>query len=290
MSSFIVDGNWYLHRCYFTIKPLHRSVDQAIVYAFLAMICKDALATGSSHLLVAFDGPEVFRYALYPKYKANRSSNIEGSSIREGFKDVYSYLPCILSVLSELGITWLQPRKFEADDVLCSAAKDYSTSGPVYVGTKDKDSYQYLTPSISLYDSSNREHGELKPKYIRYKDVKSIKGVKPEQMASLQCLTGDAIDNIPKILTPNKAKKLLAEFKTINDAIKSDKWKDQLVPNLNLLKINSKLVKLRDDVEVPNWVSIVPPRKNLDEEYKRNLPKSYFNYIDFVHPKAKRLF
>lgn len=289
MSTFVVDGNWYLHRCYYTINPKYRTPEQALNYAFISMICKDALATQSSHLLVAFDGPEVFRYKLYPKYKANRSDNKTGPSVREGFKDVYSYLPPLLSALTELGIPWIQPRKFEADDALCSAAKQYSESGIVYIGAKDKDGYQYLTPNVSMYDSSNKVKGESKPLYIRYSDVPKLKGVKANQMASYQCLIGDAIDNIPKILTPVKARKLLEKYGSISKALKSEEYKD-LNSSLDILKLNAKLVTLRTDVMIPDWVSTIIPRKAIDDEYKKALPKSYFAYIDFVHPKAKGLF
>lgn len=289
MSTFVVDGNWYLHRCYYTINPKYRTPEQSLIYAFIAMVCKDALATKSSHLLVAFDGPEVFRYKIYPKYKANRSNNKEGPSVREGFKDVYSYLPPLLSALTELGIPWIQPRKFEADDVLCSSAKNYSDVGIVYIGAKDKDGYQYLTPKVTMYDSSNKVKGESKPLYIRHCDVLKLKGVKAEQMASYQCLIGDAIDNIPKILSPLKAKKLLGKYGSISKALKSEEYKE-LNSSLDMLKLNAKLVTLSSDVELPSWVSLITPRKEMDDEYRKTLPKSYFAYVDFVHPKAKGLF
>lgn len=54
-------------------------------------------------------------------------------------------------MLTELGICYCQPEIFEADDVACSAAYKYSK---VIVGTKDKDSFQYLSDKVSLYDSS----------------------------------------------------------------------------------------------------------------------------------------
>ena len=118
---FAVDGNWYLHRAYYTINPKYREVKDALTYSFLSMICKDACMTGCNHLLVAFDGPEVFRYKLYPEYKANRSEAKEGTAIREGFKDVYEYLPFVLISLG-FSLGSLNPMMFSVR-VLPSTAK-----------------------------------------------------------------------------------------------------------------------------------------------------------------------
>lgn len=287
---FVVDGNWYLHRAYYTINPKYREVKDALVYSFLSMICKDAGKTGCNHLLVAFDGPEVFRYKLYPAYKANRSEAKEGAGIREGFKDVYEYLPYVLQTLSDLGITWVQPRKFEADDVLASAASFYKELDHVYCGTKDKDAYQYLNESVSLYDSSFKVKGEPKPREVTFEDVPKLKGVLASQMAAYQCLVGDAIDNIPQVLHPSRAKKLLKTYTTIKSALKSKEYREELLPHLEKLKLNAKLVSLRKDVELPELPTLKVRRKDIDDDLRKFLPKSYFLLLDQSCPRTKGLF
>ena len=289
---FVVDGNWYLHRCYHTINPKYREVKDALVYSFLSLVCKDAVSLCCNHMLVAFDGPEVFRYKLYPLYKANRSDNKQGLSIREGFKEVYYYLPFILQSLTQLNIAWIQPRVFEADDVLCSSAKFYCKNfSHIYCGTKDKDSYQYLNDQVSLYDSSYKINGEPKPKEITAKDVVTLKGVEPSQMVALQCLTGDAIDNIPQVMKPAAAKKLISEYGKISVAMKSTEYRELLLPQLEKLKLNAKLVTLCDDVELPEAGTIKLRRiPNLDADLRKFLPKSYFALIDAACPKTKGLF
>lgn len=288
---FVVDGNWYLHRCYYTINPKYREVKDALVYSFLSLICKDAAKLGCNHMLVAFDGPEVFRYRLYPQYKANRSEAKEGAGIREGFKEVYEYLPFVLQTLSELDFVWVQPRKFEADDVLASAATEYCKElDHVYCGTKDKDAYQYLTEQVSLYDSSFKVNGESKPREVTFKDVPKLKGVEVSQMAAYQCLTGDAIDNIPQVLHPSRAKKLLKTYGTINSALKSDEYREDLLPHLEKLKLNAKLVKLRTDVELPELSTLKVRRKEIDSALRQFLPKAYFVLLDQACPRTKGLF
>lgn len=288
MIVYVADGNWILHRAYYSINPKQRSVDQALLYQFLHILFKDALSVRASHFLLAFDGPRVFRYKLYPPYKANRSKNENENELREGFKDIYSYLPFIQSILTELSIPWIQPDIFEADDVLCSVVKKYATDKCfVYCGTQDKDSYQYLNDYCALYDSSHKVQGKIKPLIIDTKKAEQIKGIPCSQMASYQCLIGDSIDNIPSIMKPKQAKELLAKYGSIKHAIKSGY---NLTTSLHDLRRNAKLVTLRSDVPIPNLSELVVNKKELDNELKRSLPSAYFNYIEFVHPKARSLF
>lgn len=286
---FAVDGNWYLHRVYYTINPVHRDPASALVYSFISMVLKDALAVQATNLLVAFDGPKVFRYELYPKYKANRSEKGSELKVREGFKDVYAYLPSLLSSLSELGIPWTQPNVYEADDVLCSAVNKYGSQCFIYCGTKDKDAYQYLNSNCSLYDSSHKVNGEFRPLIIDQEKAEKAKGVKVQQMVAYQTLIGDSIDNVPKIITPLKAKQLLNDYPTISKALRSKEW-SYLSTRREDMKLNAKLVKLSTDVPLPELDSLVIPKKELDDEYRKHLPKHYFNYIEFRWPRSKGLF
>lgn len=287
-TLYVADGNWILHRAFYTINPKQRSVEQALLYQFLHLLFKDALSLRASHFLLAFDGPRVFRYKVYPQYKANRSKDHAGTEVREGFLDVYEYLPSICAVLTELNIPWIQPDIFEADDVLCSAVKKFASADCfVYCGTQDKDSYQYLNHYCALYDSSHKVNGQPKPLIIDCAKAESIKGVKCSQMASYQCLIGDAIDNIPKVLAPGQARKLLAEYGSIKNAIKNGY---DLTTKLLDLKRNAKLVTLRSDVVLPDLYELVVPKKEIDDELKRCLPSAYFNYVEFLHPKARSLF
>lgn len=287
-TLYVADGNWILHRAFYTINPKHRDPLSALLYMFCHLLMQDALRLRASHFLLAFDGPKVFRYKLYPQYKANRSKNTTESETREGFKDIYEYLNPICAIFTELGIPWIQPDIFEADDVLCSAVKKFASADCfVYCGTQDKDSYQYLNQYCALYDSSHKVNGQAQPLIIDCAKAEQIKKVKCSQMAAYQCLIGDAIDNIPRILTPTEARKLLSTYGSIKDAIAQGY---DLTTKLCDLKRNAKLVTLRSDVQLPELSELVMPKKELDNELKRSLPSAYFNYVEFLHPKARSLF
>ena len=295
-TIFVIDGNWYLHRAYAVTRAVHRDFGTALYSMFIGMICKDTAAVQAKRLLICFDGAANFRYKIYPSYKANRheshapvDNTIPG---RETAKEIYTYLDGLKALLTELNIAWIQKEKYEADDCCCSASYKYKKDYKVVVGTKDKDSYQYLDAEndVQLYDSSYKVKGEPKPRYIDAALAEKLKGVPIAQMRAFQSLIGDAIDNIPEIVSAKQAKKILLEFGSIKTALQSAEYKNILLPRLEDIKRNAKLVTLVKDIELPEASELLAKRVILDDELKRNLPKSYFNYVEYACPKSRSLF
>ena len=296
-TIFVVDGNFYLYRAYSVTRAVHRDFGIALLSMFLGMISKDTVAVRAKKLLVCFDGPSVFRYKIYPSYKANRHENqapvdntIPG---RETAKEIYTYLDDIKALLTELKIAWIQKDEYEADDCCCSASYKWKDQFRVIIGTKDKDSYQYLDAEkgVELYDSSYKVKGEPKPRYIDAKLAEELKGIPIKRMRAYQALIGDAIDSIPEIVQPRIAKRIIKEYGTIKRAVtENEEYKQMLVPKFEEIKRNAKLVTLVKDVELPEANELIVKRVSLDEELKRNLPKAYFNMLEYVSPKAKSLF
>lgn len=292
---FVVDGNWYLHRCFFTLKTSSPNYGEKLALMFLGLVCKDAVAVKATHLLVGFDGPNVFRYKIFPQYKATRKTHESSESftdVQVQAKDVYQFLPDILALLTELKIPFLQPKTFEADDIGCSAAYKYQQYARIIVGTKDKDSYQFLSDNVCLYDSSFKKNGKPFPRYITSDLAEKIKGVPIKSMIAYQCLLGDSIDNIPSIYTASKAKKLLNTYGSIKNALNQGDEQTKVFLKQSLAKIllNQKLVTLCKTVPLPELNTLVVPRAQLDIQLRNKLPKTYFNYIDMVNPKSHSLF
>lgn len=298
----VIDGNWYLWRCAHATKT-SREFGSVLIYNFLRLICKDALAVQATHLIVAFDGPKVFRYKLFPAYKANRSGGPKGKgqstedSSDEGdeLHDVYQYYPRLFEVLAAVGISFYQPTKYEADDCLRSCADLYTAKGyKVVCGTQDKDAYQYVTEHALLYDSSAKgKDGKPKPRYIDEKFVVKSKGIKPKQMVEYQMLLGDSIDNVPGIagIGPKTAAARLAEFGTIKQWYKNGSKKDRSLLRVNQAKLvlNKKMFTLVSDVVPPFMLSnaVVPKKVKLRKGME--LPKSYYDYVSWLYPKSKGL-
>ena len=296
-TIFIVDGNFYLHRAYAVTRAVHRDFEIALLSMFLGMISKDTVAVRAKKLLICFDGPACFRYKIYPSYKSNRhesqapvDNTIPG---RETAKEIYAYLDPIKALLTELKIAWIQKDEYEADDCCCSASYKWKEQYRVIIGTKDKDSFQYLDDEngVELYDSSYKVKGEPKPRYIDAKLAEELKGVSVKRMRAYQALIGDAIDSIPEIVQPRIAKRIIKEYGTIKRALaENEEYKQLLLPRLEDIKRNAKLVTLVKDIELPEATELSVKRVNLDEELKRNLPKSYFNMLEYVSPRSRSLF
>ena len=70
----------------------------------------------------------------------------------------------------------------------------------------------------------------------------------------------------------------------------NEEYKKLLLPKLEELKRNAKLVTLVDNVELPEESILKPSKIVLDKELKQNLPKPYFNLIDYIYPKTNSLF
>lgn len=270
-----VDGNWILHRAYFTTPDHVQDRGRVICKKFVSMVCKDALANKATEILVAFDGARIFRYKLYPEYKANRGGDHDSTP--------YDYLEGLQAYLGELGIASLQVTQYEADDILCSLAHNVaaSSTGPTYTVmlAKDKDAYQYIGERVFLYDSSAKPE----PKFIKAWDVERRMGLHPSQCLDYQTLVGDKIDNIPQLVSPAKALQGLQQWGTLKAWLKGDPvLRKNLSERKDELTLNRKLVSLVADIEK------AVPRKPVWADNTE--VTSYVQWKDFCNPKSKGLF
>jgi DNA polymerase-1 len=266
-----VDGNWVLHRAFHTQNYEAKDPGAIILRNFVSIVSKDALNARATRVLVGFDGSRIFRHKLYPEYKANRPTPADGRS-------PYDYLEGLLQYLGECGIPYRQHHKYEADDLMCTLK--HVSEGPVWISSKDKDSYQYVDERVTLIDSTAKPE----PRILRYKDIERVFGVRPELALDLQTLIGDTMDNVPQLMSRAKAVKGLKEWGSLKKWMSGDrevnkilsKSKDQLILNRKLVK----LVKDIPDVEasVPKWNS------------SKEMPNSYIVWKDFANPKSRGLF
>ena len=267
-----------LHRMYAVVSSrpgAYKDMSATICSMFLSRICTDAVQVKASTILVAFDGDEVFRYDLFPDYKAAREAKKCGAS-------PYDYLHDLQSYLDRAGIANVQLKKYEADDVLASLTARYDK---VVVTTKDKDAYQYLRPGVMLYDSSFKVKGVNHPRTIKHTDVKSIFGVAPEHCIEYQMLAGDGIDSIKGVVSEAKAAQGLTRWGSIKAwAANDDKFRARVIERKAQLKRNRKLVTLVKDIGVE-----APPIK-WNPDPKLRLPSSYYALKSLCVPKSKGLF
>jgi 5'-3' exonuclease len=285
-----VDGNWILHRCFTTLRT-NRPIEEALPYRFLSMVAKDALAVRANYVLVAFDGPKIFRYKVYPLYKSARNEGKEagtGDVSNDAKGDVYQYLPNIYDLLMQVGMCFYQPTEYEADDVLCSVAAEYADEYDIVCSTEDKDAYQYLKPGVRLYNSKNKGlDGKPAPIYITHE--KLYHGISCDRMLDYQTLIGDRGDSIPTILTPKKAKAVIDAHENLNVWFHQSRDDERIFIRTHMeeLRRNRKLVGLVPGILPPNEIEEWKILKALP---KIELPGIFHDYHSFVWPRTKGLF
>lgn len=256
---FIPDGNWYLHRIFYTLNEPRggwkgTAKRDAVLSRMLNTICSDAIHAKATHLAVAFDGNDVFRYEVYPMYKANREGRDEKGGINPTEKrEVYEYLKPLIAYLKAAGIPVIQKPKYEADDIMASLAFGSKGRAIIYLGSRDKDLYQCLTSTVKLLfkDPVTKQYTTVGVEEAQER----LGGIRIDQMVEYQMLIGDTTDNIPQAkpkMGPKTAQKLLLEHGSIKGCFEQSK-KDRvwLTTARSLLQTNRKLVTMVKDCYRP---------------------------------------
>lgn len=206
---YLLDTSIYIFRAWFGVPDsLHDRNGNSInaVYGFAHFIADLLADTKTRHIAGFFDESlgSSFRHQLYPAYKANREYPPE--ELERQFR-------LCKRLLKSLGIRTYASRRYEADDLIASAAHRLSIQGhAVTVVTADKDLAQCLNSSHDRF----WHFGKSAPAAAQ--DIHQQFGIAPGQMADYLALCGDAVDNIPGIrgVGSKTAARLLAHFGDIS--------------------------------------------------------------------------
>ena len=184
---YLIDGSSYIFRAFFALPPMSNSneLPTQAIYGFTTMTLKFLKEHQPEMLAVVLDaGRETFRNQIYHEYKSNRP---------EAPPDLIPQFPYIRKVLQAMNIPALELAGFEADDLIATLAKNFSSQETeVVIVSGDKDLMQLVGESVRLLDT-------VKSKWIGVEEVKEKFGVKPHQVVEVMGLMGDPTDNIPGI-------------------------------------------------------------------------------------------
>jgi DNA polymerase I len=232
--TYLLDASLYIFRAYHAREmvwtdpqgwPTHA------VHGFTTTLL-NLLEKAKPHALaVCFDESfgRNFRHALYPAYKANREPPTE-DLVRQ-----FSYCK---DVVEALGFCALGNAEYEADDLIGSLVEKLNAAGRAgMIVSADKDLAQLINPTIMQWD-----FGKGVP--FGAAAVKEKHGVEPTQMAQMQALSGDAVDNIPGIpgIGAKTAAALMQHFGTLEAVL--TRWPE--VEFLRLRGAAATAIKLRD--------------------------------------------
>ena len=180
---------------------------------------------------------KTFRNDLYDQYKANREAMPD--ALRE-------QIPLIHRCLDTLAIPKISAPGFEADDIMATLAHQAEQQGArVLLVTSDKDCRQLITDRVQMLNvRKNEVFGEP--------ELRTVWGIRPDQVVDFQSLVGDSVDNVPGVpqIGPKAAQQLLEQFNTLDDVLENidlvagEKRKENLRNNRDLALLSRDLVRL----------------------------------------------
>jgi DNA polymerase I len=185
----LVDASLYVFRAWHSMPDEFRDADGFpvnAVHGFARFVLELLERHRPSRLAFAFDHAldTCFRNDFYPAYKANRDPAPE--ELKRQFAHCMAFCRA-------LGFATLADGRFEADDLIGTAARRARTAGfAVLIISADKDLSQLLDTGDQQWDYGRNERWGADGVKARY-------GVHAHQIADYLGLTGDAIDNIPGV-------------------------------------------------------------------------------------------
>ena len=188
------------------------------VYGFTEFLHQLIEFEKPEYIACAFDAKQTrsFRRELYPDYKGNRPPAPQ--ELKQQFK------PC-RDFCRAAGIADFSSNRYEADDIIGTLATRLREQGfSITILSADKDLAQLIRPGDMWWDFA-------RDKIMHYRDVEKVFGVKPELIADLLALTGDAVDNIPGIpgVGYKMAANLLNKYPGIEQVLDN-------IPNISKMK------------------------------------------------------
>lgn len=205
----LIDGSSFIFRAFYAVKNLTapNGTPTNAIYGVINMLKQMQKKYTTPYWVCVFDAKgKTFRDDIYPEYKATR---------RETPEELKQQIPYIHEIIADLGIPVIVQEGVEADDVIATIAKHYSTKNyKILVATGDKDFAQIVNENIKLINTMTNEELDIDGVINKF-------GVLPEQIIDYLSLIGDTVDNVPGVTKcgPKTAVKWLQEFKSIDGLI-----------------------------------------------------------------------
>jgi DNA polymerase-1 len=247
--TYLIDGFNLIFRSFYGVPDLVRSdgFPTNAIHGWVKSMGAILDRKDCERLVVCFDGGADEREALWPEYKANRSSMPD--ALRQ-------QIPVIKELTALMGLPVWEQAGVEADDLIASyAASEAKMERPVVIVSADKDLAQCLGPWVRQLlppPTANPKAGWV---LLDEAGVHAKFGVRVDQIADYLALVGDSSDNIPGLsgVGPKTAVKWLQEFGDLETLIRKAnyvtpaRFQTPLAASAELLRRNQKLTRLKTD-------------------------------------------
>ena len=181
---------------------------------------------------------------------------------------------------------------FEADDVIGTMARKASSGADVVIVSSDKDMLQLVDDGVTMLNPAKDD--------TWYDAAKSeeFMGVKPEQVADLLALKGDAVDNIPGApgIGDKGARDLIARFGSVEAAlerageVERKTYRESLQQNRDQILMSKRLATI--DCTVPVEVNLEALKsREPDVEALRTVYKEmeFYSLLKELEPAAPEI-
>ena len=249
---FLIDSFGFIFRAYHArarsgAPPMRTSTgfSTEAVYIFNNMLRKLSKQYEPTYIAAVFEssGPG-HRTEEYAEYKANRT---------ETPPDLLEQIPYVRRILEAMRIPILEYPRFEADDVIGTLARRAEAAGfEVVIVSSDKDMLQLVTDRVSMLNPAKDDA------WYDPAAVKEFMGVRPDQVADLLALKGDAVDNIPGApgIGDKGAKDLIEQFGSLDAAlerageVQRKAYRESLQNNVERIRMSKRLATIETAVPI----------------------------------------
>jgi DNA polymerase I len=290
LSTYLVDASLYVFRAYHSRGPEWHDQDgwpTQAVHGFSQTLIALLEQTKAQHIAVCFDegfGTN-FRHKIAADYKANREPPTE---------DLLRQFNYCKQVTEALGCLPLGDANYEADDLIGTlAVKCAQAKQSAVIVSADKDLAQLLNDSVQQWDFGKGER-------FGVAEVIAKHGVRPNQMAQMQALSGDAVDNIPGVpgIGAKTAAELIRHFDTLDATLQ--RWAEveflrvrgakalayKLRDHADAAKRSYQLTQIACDAPTPEWHQL---RRQPVDAARVDVLFDQLGFGAFLRGRAKRL-
>ncbi len=249
---FLIDTFGFIFRAYHArarsgAPPMRTAsgLSTEAVFIFNSMLRKVLKKFDPPYVAAVFESEEpTLRSLEFVEYKANRA---------ETPPDLIEQIPQVRRLLDAMRIAVLEYPGFEADDVIGTVARRAEASGcEVVIVSSDKDMLQLVTGRVAMLNPAKDDE------WYGPEEVGKFLGVRPDQVADLLALKGDAVDNIPGApgIGDKGATELLRRFGTVEAAIQRaaeierKTYRESLQNHADQVRLSKRLATISTDVPV----------------------------------------
>ena len=284
----LIDGHALTFRAFHALSDAglrsSRGEPTYAVYGFVSIMLNAIHEHHPEYLAVAFDKGPTFRDELYAEYKAGRA---------ETPAEFEPQLERIKDVLNAFNIPIFALEKVEADDTIGTLARHATAQGiDTLILTGDTDTLQLVDEHVRVVLANPFGQKMSTKVYDLAAVLERYKGLRPDQLADLRGLKGDASDNIPGVKGIGEAGAiaLLNQFGTVekiyaNFAEVPKRYQKPLDGQEGEALFSKRLATIKCDVE--------DAILNLDaarlRDYDRTAVIALFQELEFGATLVKRL-